>query len=133
MAAKKKLQDLKSKVEELGHVVSTGFERLVEHELNGLKKHYKELQKSLKSARKAGSIKGAAQTQMDMLQDTIDRILDNLKETADIINATRDELVKITGKGHTSAQAAVKQAAPAAQKAASSASSTTDTYCSASR
>ena len=66
---------LKSRLDDLRGALSSGFERLVQHELEGLKAHYEELRKSLQATRKSGSLKNAAQLQLDTVQDTLDRLL----------------------------------------------------------
>ncbi|MDT0635161.1 TIGR01841 family phasin [Spectribacter hydrogenoxidans] len=72
--------------------VFDGIERLAEHELNAIKKHYEEALKNIKSLRKGGDPRDIATSQLRLMQDTIDRILANARESLQILDKTRQQI-----------------------------------------
>ncbi|MDT0618728.1 TIGR01841 family phasin [Salinisphaera sp. P385] len=72
--------------------VFDGIERLAEHELNAIKKHYEEALKNIKSLRKGGDPRDIATSQLRLMQDTIDRIMANARESLQILDKTRQQI-----------------------------------------
>lgn len=72
--------------------VYKGIERLAEHELAAIKKHYEEALKNLKKLRKGGDPRDIATAQLKLLQDTIDRIMQNARESMSILDDTRKQI-----------------------------------------
>lgn len=96
--------------------VADGIERLADHELAAIKKHYEAALKNLKSLRKGGDPRDLATEQLRLLQDTIDRIISNARESLKILEQTRDKIAADVRKEISgSAPAASKK--PAAKKA----------------
>lgn len=69
-----------------------GIEKLADHELAAIKKHYEVALKNLKSLRSGGDSKDVAAAQLKLLQDTIDRIMKNARESLQILDATRKQI-----------------------------------------
>ncbi|MAA73942.1 MAG: hypothetical protein CMN28_04485 [Salinisphaeraceae bacterium] len=72
--------------------VQDGFERLVEHELTAIKTHYEAALKNLKQLRKGGDPRDLATAQLKLLQETIDRIMNNARESLTILDETRRKI-----------------------------------------
>lgn len=72
--------------------VQGGFEKLVEHELTAIKTHYEAALKNLKQLRKGGDPKDLATAQLKLLQETIDRIMNNARESLSILDETRKQI-----------------------------------------
>ncbi len=72
--------------------VTDGIEKLADHELLAIKKHYEAALKNLKSLRKGGDPRDMATAQLRLLQDTIDRIVSNARESLRILEQTRDKI-----------------------------------------
>lgn len=72
--------------------VYKGIERLADHELAAIKKHYEEALKNLRKLRKGGDARDIATEQLRLLQDTIDRIMKNARESMKILDDTRKQI-----------------------------------------
>ena len=62
-----------------------GIEQLAEHELAAIRTHYEEAHENLKQLRRGGSPRDLAASQLELLQQTVDRILDNARESLTIL------------------------------------------------
>ena len=130
MAAKQRLEQIRSQIEKLGRdsldvvananrIVLQGIQRLAEQELAALNEYYKSAMDSLKSARRGdSSLKDLATSQLDLMQDTVNRVIGNARESLRIIADTRAELARLVDRedGALSQKAIEKVTAPA-QKA----------------
>lgn len=132
MAANNRLDQLKSQIERLGRdsvdvvgnanrVVYKGIQKLAEQELKALNDYYKGAIDSLKSTRKGSSLKDVAAKQIDLMQETVNRVISHARESMSIIADTRSELAKLVDRSEEPAgpkkkKKLVKAAAPA-QKA----------------
>ncbi|MDN5937431.1 MAG: TIGR01841 family phasin [Salinisphaera sp.] len=105
-----------------------GIDKLAEHELAAIKKHYEEALKNVRSLRKGGDPRDVASAQLRLLQETIDRILKNARQSLTILEKTRKKIAADVrrdlqtarkapaSKAATSSSAAKKK--PAARKTA---------------
>lgn len=130
MAAKQRLEQIRSQIEKLGRdsldvvananrIVLQGIQRLAEQELAALNEYYKSAMDSLKSARRGDStLKDMASSQLDLMQETVNRVIGNARESLKIIADTRAELARLVDRddGVLSAKAITNLTAPA-QKA----------------
>ena len=80
-------------------IVTQGVARLAEHELKALNDTYKNLLSSLKTAKSGDSIKDVAANQLDMMQDTVNRVIASARESIAIVADTRQELAGLVQKG----------------------------------
>lgn len=118
-------------------IVTQGVQRLAEHELKALNDTYKSVLSSLKAAKSGESVKDLAAKQLDLMQDTVNRLISSARDSLSIVADTRQELVGLVQKGLKSgavaeteldkitakakkAVAGVKSAAAEAQKNAAS-------------
>jgi hypothetical protein len=130
MAAKQRLEQIRAQIEKLGRdsldvvananrIVLQGIQRLAEQELAALNEYYKSAIDSLKSARRGdSSLKDMATSQLDLMQETVNRVIANARESLTIIADTRAELARLLDRddGTLSQKAIAKVTAPA-QKA----------------
>lgn len=72
--------------------VSDGIEKLADHELAAIKKHYEAALKNIKALRKGGDPRDMATAQLRLLQDTMDRIIKNARESLKILEQTRNKI-----------------------------------------
>lgn len=130
MAAKDKIEQIRLQIEKLGRdsldvvananrIVLQGIQKLAEQELAALNEYYRNAMDSLKSARTGNSsIKDLATTQLDLMQDTVNRVIGNARESLRIVADTRAELARLISRddGVLTPKALEKVTAPA-QKA----------------
>lgn len=130
MAAKQRLEQIRLQIEKLGRdsldvvananrIVLQGIQRLAEQELAALNEYYKSAVDSLKSARRGdSSLRDLATSQLDLMQDTVNRVIGNARESMRIIADTRTELARLIDRddGVLSVKALTKVTEPA-QKA----------------
>jgi len=149
MAAKERLNQLKQQLERLrkdsfsvvanaNKIVFQGVQKLADKELKALNDYYKSALASIKSARR-GNLKGVAQHQLDLLQDTVNQVISHARESMSIVADTRAELARLVqksnagaritpaqlGKVTAPAKKAVAKARAAAKKAGAQAKKTT--------
>lgn len=72
--------------------VYDGIEKLAEHELTAIKTHYEQAIASLKTLSQGGAPRELAAAQLQLLQDTIDRIMLNARESLTILEDTRSHI-----------------------------------------
>lgn len=118
-------------------IVTQGVQRLADHELKALNDTYKNVLASLKSSKGGESVKDLAAKQLDLMQETITRLISSAKDSLTIVADTRQELSGLVQKGLKSGSVAetelnkitakakkavadVKSAAVDAQKSAAS-------------
>lgn len=121
MAARDTLDQLKSQLERLrrdsldvvakaSRIVFEGVQKLAEQELKALNDYYKSATAGLK-------IKGgpSASQQLDLLQDTVQKVIGHARESLSILSDTRAELARLVGSGDltTTSKALSKLATPA--------------------
>ncbi len=80
-------------------IVTQGVQRLAEHELKALNDTYKNVLVSLKAAKGGESVKDLAAKQLDLMQDTVTRLISNARDSLGIVADTRQELVNLVQKG----------------------------------
>ena len=80
-------------------IVSQGVQRLTEHELKALNETYKNVLSSLKSSKSGDSVKDLASKQLDLMQDTVTRLISTAKDSLSIVADTRQELAGLVQKG----------------------------------
>ena len=80
-------------------IVSQGVHRLAEHELKALNDTYKSVLSSLKSSKSGESVKDLAAKQLDLMQDTVTRLIASAKDSLSIVAETRQELTGLVQKG----------------------------------
>lgn len=85
--------------------VYDGIDKLAEHELKAIKQHYEAALKNLKQLRKGGDARDIASAQLKLLQETIDRIMSNARESLKILDNTRKQIAKDIRKNINTAQA----------------------------
>lgn len=98
--------------------VSDGIEKLAEHELAAIKKHYEVALKNIKSLRKGGDPRDLATAQLRLLQETMDRIISNARESLKILEKTRDNISKDVRKELSGSSAKAKTKSPTKKPAA---------------
>ena len=126
MAARDTIDQLKAHIERLrrdsldvvanaSRIVFEGVQRLAEQELRALNDYYKSAVSSAKAASGPGDL---ASAQLDLLQDTVQKVISAARESLSIIADTRAELSRLVGSGAAGidGKALTKVAAPA-QKA----------------
>lgn len=128
MAAKDRLEQLKSRIDQLrrdsldvvanaNRIVYQGIQKLADQELKALNDYYKSALASLKDAKKGDSIKDVAANQLDLMQDTVTRVIAHARESLSIIADTRAELARLVAAGGPLSSKALTKAAEPAQKA----------------
>ncbi len=80
-------------------IVSQGVHRLTEHELKALNDTYKNVLSSLKASKSGDSVKDLASKQLDLMQETVTRLIGSAKSSLGIVAETRQELVSLVQKG----------------------------------
>lgn len=80
-------------------IVTQGVHRLAEHELKALNDTYKSVLSSLKASKSGDSVKDLASKQLDLMQDTVNRLISNARDSMSIVAETRQELVGLVQKG----------------------------------
>lgn len=124
MAARDTLEQLKSHIDRLrrdslevvanaSRIVFEGVQKLAEQELKALNDYYKSATAGLKA--QGGS---SASQQLDLLQETVQKVISHARESLSILSDTRAELARLVGSGDASAasRALTRVTAPA-QKA----------------
>jgi hypothetical protein len=130
MAAKQRLEQIRAQIEKLGRdsldvvananrIVLQGIQRLAEQELAALNEYYKSAVDSLKSVRRGdSSLKDLAVSQLDLMQETVNRVIANARESLTIIADTRAELARLVDRNDgTLTQKALEKVTAPAQKA----------------
>lgn len=128
MAAKDRLDQLKSRIDQLrrdsldvvanaNRIVYQGIQKLADQELKALNEYYKSALASLKDAKKGDSIKDVAAAQLDLMQDTVTRVIAHARESLSIIADTRAELARLVAVGGPLNSKALTKVAEPAQKA----------------
>ena len=127
MAAKQHLDQLKQQIERLrkdsldvvanaNRIVYGGVQKLADRELKALNDYYHGALDSIKKANK-NDIRGLAQHQLDLLQETVNQVISHARESMGIVAETRAELSKLVQKGIKGEKVAMadlnKAAAPA--------------------
>ncbi len=127
MAAKQHLNQLKQQIERLrkdsldvvasaNKIVYNGVQKLADRELKALNDYYRGALDSIKKANR-NDIRGLAQQQLDLLQDTVNQVISHARESMGIVAETRAELSKLVQKGIKGEKVAMadlnKAAAPA--------------------
>lgn len=87
-------------------IVSRGIRNLAEHELQALDGHFQSMLASVRSPRAEGSVHDIAQQQLDLMQQTVNRVIVNARESLAIVAATRMELVNLMKKSVKGGKAA---------------------------
>jgi hypothetical protein len=130
MAAKLNLDQLKRQIEQLrkdslnvvanaNKIVFTGVQKLADSELKALNDYYRSALDSIRNSNKK-DLKGMAQQQLDLLQNTATQVISHARESLGIVAETRAELARLVQKGVRGEQVSVaelKKAAAPAQKA----------------
>lgn len=130
MAAKDTIDQLKAHIERLrrdsvdvvataSRIVFEGVQKLAEQELQALNDYYKNAVGAMKTARSGNTgPKDLAAQQLDLLQDTVQRVISHARESLSIISSTRAELARLLGTTESAldTKALTKVTAPA-QKA----------------
>lgn len=80
-------------------IVTQGVQRLAEHELKALNDTYKNVLVSLKAAKSGDSVKDLASKQLDLMQDTVNRLITSARSSLGIVADTRQELLGLVQKG----------------------------------
>lgn len=128
MAAKDRLEQFKARIDKLGRdsldvvvnanrIVYQGIQKLADQELKALNDYYKGAVASLKGAKKGSSIKDVASEQLDLMQDTVSKVIAHARESLSIIADTRAELARLVSAGGPLSSKALTQAVEPAQKA----------------
>ncbi len=109
MAAKQHLDQLRHQIEQLrkdslnvvasaNKIVYNGVQKLADRELKALNDYYRGALDSIKKANR-NDIRGLAQQQLDLLQDTVNQVISHARESMSIVAETRAELAKLVQKG----------------------------------
>ena len=127
MAAKQHLDQLRQQIERLrkdsldvvanaNKIVYGGVQKLADRELKALNDYYRSALDSIKKANKS-DLRGLAQQQLDLLQDTVNQVISHARESMGIVAETRAELSRLVQKGIKGEKVALadlnKAAAPA--------------------
>ncbi|MDE0852978.1 MAG: phasin family protein [Nevskia sp.] len=130
MAAKQHLDKLKQQIEQLrkdslgvvasaNKIVYNGVQKLADRELKALNDYYRNALDSIRKANKS-DIRGLAQQQLDLLQETVNQVISHARESMGIVAETRAELAKLVQsgvKGEKVTVAQLNKAAAPARKA----------------
>lgn len=106
MAGKKTIDQFSGQIDKLrkesvetvanaNRIVSQGVQKLADRELKALKDYYQELVGQVKAARRGESIKDLAARQLDLMQDTVNKMIGNARESFGTVAEVRDELTKL--------------------------------------
>jgi hypothetical protein len=106
----KSLNQLKTSIEKLrkesldvvgqaNKIVSQGVQRLADHELKALNETYKNVLSALKASKGGESVKDMAAKQLDLMQDTVNRLIASANDSLAIVADTRQELTGLVQKG----------------------------------
>jgi hypothetical protein len=107
MAARDTIEQLKAHIERLrrdsldvvtnaSRIVFEGVQKLAEQELKALNDYYKS---AVSSAKAASGPSDLASQQLDLLQDTVQKVISAARESLSIISDTRAELMRLVGSG----------------------------------
>lgn len=113
-------KDSLSVVATANKIVYSGVQQLADKELKALNDYYKSAVAAIKDANKGAGIRGLAQKQLDLLQETVNQVIGHARESMGIIAETRAELAKLvqsTIKGEKVTAAKLKQVVAPARKA----------------
>lgn len=99
-------------------IVVDGVQKLAEQELKALNEYYKSAVKSareLKNKKTSKTYQDLASEQIDLLQDTVQKVVSNARESLNIIADTRAEIARLTqsGQGADNAKALARVSEPA--------------------
>lgn len=132
MASTKPIDQLKAQLDRMrresvdvvanaSRIVVEGVQKLAEQELQALNDYYKKAVGSAKKAREKSGAKGyqeLAAEQIDLLQDTVQKVLENARTSLAIIADTRTELARLVSVGEEAADSkAVSRVTAPARKA----------------
>lgn len=131
MAAAKKIDRIRTQLEKLrkdsldmvvaaNKIVYQGVQRVADHELKTLNDTYRTALSSLKQVKRSDGIKGTTSKQIDVLQETVNRIIASAREALDIVAETRQELTRLMQKnlkGGKVSKAEIERTAKRARKA----------------
>ncbi|HEU0198062.1 MAG TPA: phasin family protein [Nevskiaceae bacterium] len=128
MVAKSTLNNIRSRIERLrkdsvdtataaNKIVSKGVQRIADNELKALNDTYKATLKSLKQARGTGSPRDVAARQIDVLQDTANRLIASARDALGVAAQTRTELMQLMRKQANGADVAKKEVDAVTQRA----------------
>lgn len=128
MATKDRLEQVKAHIDRLkresvgvvsnaNRIVLDGIQKLAEQELKALNAYYKSVVASLKGAKRGDSIKDLAAQQLDLMQETVDRVISAARESMSIIAETRAELARLVQQGGDTSTSALSRIAEPAQRA----------------
>ncbi len=109
MAAKQHLDQLRKQIDKLrsdsisvvasaNKIVYNGVQKLADRELKALNDYYKSALASIKNANK-NDLRGLAQQQLDLLQDTVNQVISHARESMTIVADTRAELTRLVQRG----------------------------------
>lgn len=104
-------------VGQANRIVSQGVHRLAEHELKALNDTYRTVLGALKDAKKGDSIKDVAGKQLDVMQDSVNRLIASTRESLAILSDTRQELTGLVSGGLKTGAVAEAELAKVADKA----------------
>lgn len=128
MKTKARLEQLKKQFERLrkdsveavgtaNEILYTGLQNFADKELKALNDYYDAALASLKTSKKSGSLKNVVQTQFDLMQETVTRLIANARESLEAAADARTEPApRATSKPAArpaTKKAAAKKAAPA--------------------
>lgn len=128
MAARDKLDQLKTQVERVrresldvvsnaSRIVFEGVQKLAEQELKALSDYYKSATAALKAPRGGSNVQDLAAQQLDLLQDTVLKVIQHARDSIGIIVDTRTELTRLLGSGSALDGKALSKVTEPAQKA----------------
>lgn len=120
MAAKHMLDKVRARVERLrkesldtaaaaNKIVYHGVQRIADTELKALNETYRAAMNSLNKARGTGSHRDVVAKQIDILQDTANRVIASAREAVGIVSETREELVRLMRKNAGGVKVTVAQ------------------------
>lgn len=142
MKTKERLEQLKKQFERLrresmeavgtaNEILYSALHRFTDKELKALTDYYDAALASIKSSKKSGDLKQAVQTQFDLMQETVTRLITHARESLEAIAEARVEPKagksgakpgpKATAKSAASKKAAKKSSASAAKTASKTA------------
>ncbi|MDN5874254.1 MAG: phasin family protein, partial [Sinobacteraceae bacterium] len=122
MVAKSTLDKVRGRIERLrkdslatateaNKIVYNGVQRIADNELKALNDTYKTTINQLqKNARLKGSKKDMVADQIDVLQETANRVIASAREAVKVMEDTRKELLKLMKRSGADSKAATKQA-----------------------
>lgn len=100
-------------------IVFEGVQKLADQELKALNDYYKSAAAGLKAPKAAGAAgyQDMALQQLDLLQDTVQKVLGHARESLGILTATRSELARLVSAPPPAAAKALDTVVAPAQKA----------------